>query len=84
MLGQPALFRETLQCHRHSLAGKRVMHSIAGHSLAKSSITVKQLNYNACKLGDAAPVTVEFSDQVGEILIGNPKTKARPAFKYSI
>lgn len=44
-----------------------------------------KLNYNACKLGDAAPVTVKFSDQVGEILIGNPTIKERnPSFKFYI
>jgi hypothetical protein len=31
-----------------------------------------KLNYNACKLGDSQPVTVKFSDAVGEILISNP------------
>jgi hypothetical protein len=44
-----------------------------------------KLNYNTCKLGDAAPVTVGFSDAVGEILVGNPFVKRRlPAFKFYI
>src|SRR6266436_4748695 len=36
-----------------------------------------KLNYNACKLGDAEPVTVGFSDAVGEILVSNPKIERR-------
>ena len=44
-----------------------------------------KLNYNACKLGDGEPVTVGFSDAVGEILIGNPHVKVRrPSFKFYI
>lgn len=44
-----------------------------------------KLNYNACKLGDGEPVTVGFSDAVGEILIGNPYVKVRrPSFKFYI
>jgi len=52
--------------------------------VCKDILGLTKLNYNGCKLGDAGPVTVEFSDQVGEILIGNPKTRVRPAFKYYI
>lgn len=44
-----------------------------------------KLNYNTCKLGDALPVTVAFSDAVGEILIANPTVKAvSPNFKFYI
>lgn len=44
-----------------------------------------KLNYNACKLGESKPVTVKFSDNVGEILISNPTvTDRRPNFKYYI
>jgi hypothetical protein len=44
-----------------------------------------KLNYNTCKLGDALPVTVGFSDAVGEILIANPGVKAiSPSFKHYI
>lgn len=53
--------------------------------VSQDVLGLTKLNYNACRLGDAAPVTVKFSDQVGEILIGNPKIKARnPSFKYYI
>lgn len=44
-----------------------------------------KLNYNACKLGDSEPVTIGFSDAVGEILVTNPTVAARkPNFKYYI
>lgn len=44
-----------------------------------------KLNYNACRLGDAEPVTVKFSDAVGEILISNPTVhERRPNFKFYI
>ncbi|HLH16248.1 MAG TPA: hypothetical protein VKX45_03465 [Bryobacteraceae bacterium] len=44
-----------------------------------------KLNYNTCKLGDSLPVTVGFSDAVGEILIANPTVKATsPSFKFYI
>jgi hypothetical protein len=36
-----------------------------------------KLNYNACTLGDARPVTVGFSDAVGEILVSNPTVTER-------
>ena len=45
-------------------------------------IDAAKLNYNACKLGDSPPVTVGFSDAVGEILISNPSVKERrPQFR---
>ena len=44
-----------------------------------------KLNYNACKVGDSEPVTIGFSDAVGEILITNPNIAfRRPNFKYYI
>jgi len=44
-----------------------------------------KLNYNACRLGEVEPVTVGFSDAVGEILVSNPNVKARsPKFKFYI
>jgi Predicted membrane protein len=53
--------------------------------IAEDIYALTKLNYNACKLGDASPVTIGFSDQVGEILIGNPKIKVRlPSFRFYI
>lgn len=55
------------------------------HQVAKDILGLTKLNYNACKLGDAAPVTIGFSDTVGEILVSNPTLKnPRPNFKFYI
>jgi hypothetical protein len=44
-----------------------------------------KLNYNACHWGDSQPVTILFSNAVGEILVSNPTIKARrPNFKFYI
>ncbi len=53
--------------------------------VARDILALTKLNYNACKIGDAEPVTVGFSDAVGEILIGNPTVTVRKnAFKFYI
>jgi hypothetical protein len=53
--------------------------------VAKDVFGLTKLNYNACKLGDSQPVTVGFSDAVGEILISNPSVKdRRPQFRFYI
>lgn len=53
--------------------------------VCKDILGLTKLNYNACKLGESQPVTVGFSDQVGEILLSNPGVKdTRPNFKYYI
>jgi hypothetical protein len=53
--------------------------------VAKDILGLTKLNYNACKLGDASPVTIGFSDVVGEILVSNPTIKnPRPNFKFYI
>lgn len=63
-----------------------ILHGEANiEQVAKDILGLTKLNYNACKLGDAQPVTVGFSDAVGEILISNPTvTERRPNFKYYI
>lgn len=44
-----------------------------------------KLNYNACKVGDSEPVTIGFSEAVGEILVTNPNAKERrPNVKFYI
>jgi hypothetical protein len=54
-------------------------------TVARDILALTKLNYNACRLGESQPVTVGFSDAVGEILISNPKiTERRPNFKYYI
>lgn len=53
--------------------------------VASDILGLTKLNYNACKLGDSQPVTVGFSDAVGEILISNPTVQhRRPNFKFYI
>lgn len=53
--------------------------------VSRDILGLTKLNYNACKLGDASPVTIGFSDAVGEILISNPNVKyRRPNFKFYI
>jgi hypothetical protein len=55
--------------------------------VASDILGLTKLNYNACRLGEAEPVTVRFSDAVGEILISNPLIPAdqrQPSFRYYI
>jgi hypothetical protein len=53
--------------------------------VARDVYGLTKLNYNACKLGDSQPVTVGFSDAVGEILISNPSiNQRRPQFRFYI
>lgn len=53
--------------------------------IAYDIFCLTKLNYNACKLGDSEPVTIMFSDAVGEILVSNPIVKDRsPNFKFYI
>jgi hypothetical protein len=49
------------------------------------TLGLTKFNYNACKIGDAAPVTVGFSNAVRAILVSNPTIKnPRPNFKFYI
>lgn len=53
--------------------------------VAADILSLTKLNYNACRLGDALPVTVKFSKNVGEILVSNPTVrKANPQFRFYI
>ena len=53
--------------------------------VAQDVLSLTKLNYNTCKLGESRPVTVHFSDAVGEILVNNPLTKSpQHSFKYYI
>lgn len=53
--------------------------------VATDILGLTKLNYNACRLGEAEPVTIGFSDAVGEILVSNPTVKQRsPKFKFYI
>lgn len=53
--------------------------------VAEDILGLTKLNYNACKVGDSQPVTVGFSNKVGEILVSNPTINVRrPSFKFYI
>ena len=53
--------------------------------VTRDILGLTKLNYNACRLGESEPVTVGFSDAVGEILVSNPSVKhRRPQFKFYI
>jgi hypothetical protein len=53
--------------------------------VAQDILGLSKLNYNACKLGESEPVTIGFSDSVGEILVTNRTLPVMlPNFKYYI
>ena len=53
--------------------------------VAQDILGLTKLNYNACRLGSSKPVTIDFSDAVGEILVHNPPIKDRSSkFKFYI
>ncbi len=53
--------------------------------VARDIFGLTKLNYNGCGAGDSQPVTVKFSDAVGEILVSNPTvTDRRPTFRHYI
>lgn len=53
--------------------------------VARDILGLTKLNYNSCQLGEGQPITVKYSDRVGEILLANPaleRGKWRHNFKY--
>lgn len=53
--------------------------------VATDILGLTKLNYNSCKYGSANPVTIGFSDAVGEILVSNPAIDEKsPKFKFYI
>ena len=53
--------------------------------VATDILGLTKLNYNECKYGDSAPVTIGFSEAVGEILVSNPSiADPNPRFKFYI
>ena len=63
-----------------------IQHGLADlKQVAKDILGLTKLNYNECKYGDASPVTIGFSDAVGEILVSNPTVKdPDPRFRFYI
>lgn len=55
--------------------------------VAKDILGLTKLNYNTCQLGESQPITVKYSDRIGEVLLANPEMPAdqwRHNFKYYI
>jgi hypothetical protein len=55
--------------------------------VAKDILGLTKLNYNACQLGEGQPITVKYSDRVGEILLSNrglSQEKWKHNFKYYV
>ena len=53
--------------------------------VAKDILGLTKLNYNSCQLGEGRPITIKYSERVGEILLANPglsSDKWRHNFKY--
>jgi len=53
--------------------------------VAKDIYGLTKLNYNACRLGESQPITVKYSDRLGEVLLANPELPPsawRHNFKY--
>ena len=60
--------------------GKVVIETVLNDIMA-----LTKLNYNACIFADGEPVTLKFSDSVGEILTAGPLGSLPPLpFKYYI
>lgn len=56
-------------------------------SIAKDILALTKANYNACQLGDSEPITIKYSDRVGEILLSHPELDRsiwKHNFKYYI
>ena len=55
--------------------------------VAKDILGLTKLNYNSCQLGESQPITIKYSDRIGEILLSNPEVSPeywRHNFKYYI
>lgn len=51
--------------------------------VAADILALSKLNYNAARLGESEPVTIKFSDTVGEILVSNPLV-TNPSAKFKM
>lgn len=51
----------------------------------KDILGLTKINYNACNYNDGRPVTIQFADKIGDILImGSAKNAVRQPFKFYI
>lgn len=54
-------------------------------TVIRDILSLTKLNYNACIYGDGLPVTLRFSDKIGDILTAIPEVNwAAKPFKYYI
>lgn len=56
-------------------------------NIARDILGLTKLNYNACQLGESQPITIKYSDKIGEILLANPelpREQWRHNFKFYI
>lgn len=55
--------------------------------VATDILGLTKLNYNSCQLGESKPITIKYSDRIGEILLANPEVPSKDwqhNFKYYI
>lgn len=55
--------------------------------VARDILGLTKLNYNSCNLGESQPITLKYSDKIGEILLANrevPQEHWQYNFKYYI
>ena len=55
--------------------------------VARDILALTKVNYNTCQLGESEPITVKYSDRVGEILLSNRELRRETwqhNFKYYI
>ncbi len=66
----------------------RIQHGEASiDQVAKDILALTKVNYNACQLGESEPITVKYSDRVGEVLLSNPnlpKERWHHNFKFYV
>jgi hypothetical protein len=48
------------------------------HVVLRDIMALTKLNYNACNFADGRPITLKFSNAVGEILTAGPHKKEPP------
>ncbi len=55
--------------------------------VARDILGLTKFNYNSCQLGESQPITVKYSDRIGEILLANPeapRSRWRHNFRFYI
>ncbi len=53
--------------------GISIQHGSADlEQVARDVLSLTKLNYNSCSFGSSTPITIRYSQQIGEILLANP------------